>query len=361
MLPDKIFEMKLRIIIWSLCIFTIPGICIYGQTDAPVLTHDQCSPGIMDAGRLFQQGLYDECTIKLESILATCKLSRSEKELAMELLAKAYVEVLNPGKAESVVKTMLNKFPHYELDENENFEAYNRLVKRFSIHPAFTIGARNTALWKKFSTTRTFTLPDGPANTEPYFYYGYMFSYYGWAELEFDKGISLNGDLMWWNSGLNRNISDPDLNIDLDYWEWQELIEIPLYIKKYFRVGKDFLPYITGGLGWLYMLNANGNLNNKDEDNPKIINNVDMMSMRNKNNFEWLAGAGIGYKLKNLRFFGDIRYYGGLNSFTNAEHRLDNQMLTEDFLYVDNSVKMNKFEIGVSISYTFINSVKRIK
>lgn len=351
--------MKPIIIILSIFIFAIPE--IYCQGDGPVLLKDQCSSVIIDAGNLFNQGLYDKCAEKLEGILSSCKLSRSEKEQAMELLAKAYVEVLNPGKAESVVETMLNKFPHYALDENENFEGYNRLVKKFNIHPAFSIGARNTALWKKFTTTKTFTLPNGPANTEPYYYYGYMFSYYGWAELEFDKGISLNGDLMWWSSALNRNISDPDLNIDLDYWEWQEFIEIPLYLKKYFRVGKDFLPYVTGGLGWLYMLNANGNLNNKDADNSKIINNVDMMPMRNRNNFEWVAGAGIGYKLKNLRFFGDIRYYGGLNSLTNPEHRLDNQMLTEDYLYVDNAIKMNKFEIGVSISYTFINSVKRIK
>lgn len=351
--------MKPVIIILCLFIFAIPE--IYGQGDGPILNKDLCSSGFVDAGKLYNQGIYDKCAEELESILANCKLSRNEKEQAMELLAKAYVEVLNPGKAESVVKTLLNKFPHYELDENQNFEGYNRLVKKFNIHPAFSIGARNTGLWKKFKTTKTFTLPDGPSNTEPYFYYGYMFSYYGWAELEFDKGISLNGDLMWWNSALNRNISDPDLNIDLDYQEWQEFIEIPLYLKKYFRIGKDFLPYVTGGLGWLYMLNANGNLNNKDTDNSKIINNVDMMPMRNRNNFEWVAGAGIGYKLKNLRFFGDIRYYGGLNSLTNSEHRLDNQTLIKDYLYVDNSIRMNKFEIGASISYTFINSVKKIK
>jgi hypothetical protein len=85
-----------------------------------------------------------------------------------------------------------------------------------------------------------------------------------------------------------------------------------------------------------------------------------MLEMRNKNTYEWLAGAGIGYKLKNLRLFLDIRYFGGINSFTNANKRLSNSSLVNDFYYVDNSVKLNQFEIGASISYTFINSVKRV-
>jgi hypothetical protein len=85
------------------------------------------------------------------------------------------------------------------------------------------------------------------------------------------------------------------------------------------------------------------------------------MSMRNKNTFEWLAGAGIGYKLKNIRMFLDVRYYRGINSFTNASNRYDVPFLQSDYYYIDNSVKMNKFEIGASISYTLKNSVKKIR
>jgi hypothetical protein len=89
--------------------------------------------------------------------------------------------------------------------------------------------------------------------------------------------------------------------------------------------------------------------------------NINMIDMRNRNNFEWIAGFGVGYKLKNVRLFFDTRYYGGLTSITDPDHSSDNEMLATEYYYADAPLKMNKFEMGVSISYTFINSVKRIK
>ena len=88
---------------------------------------------------------------------------------------------------------------------------------------------------------------------------------------------------------------------------------------------------------------------------------ISMLEARNRNTFEWIAGAGIGYKLKNLRLFIDVRYYSGIKRITNPEQGLSNETLTNDYLYIDNSVKLNQFEIGASASYTIINSVKRIR
>jgi len=84
-----------------------------------------------------------------------------------------------------------------------------------------------------------------------------------------------------------------------------------------------------------------------------------MLGMRNRNNFEWIAGAGVGYKLKNLRLFADVRYYGGLNSITKPETVAINNTLATDYLYMDNYIRFNQFEIGASVSYTLFNSVKR--
>lgn len=321
-----------------------------------------CSAQLSNADRLFGEGFYETCAESVERILNNCNLTRSEKEHAYEILVKSYLEADDPGRAESVAEIMLNKFPHYELNENANFESFNRLIKKFRIHPALSIGVRNTGLWRKFKTTKVFTLPEGPANAASYLSPGYGFTYYGWSEIEFNKGISLNGELMWWTSGYDRYLTgEPD--IDLSYWEWQEFVEIPIYVKKYFHPVKNLLPYVAAGGGWLFMTKASGNVNNysKKDDKNYIINNIDVLSMRNRNSLEWIAGAGIGYKIKNLRFFIEARYYGGLTSLTKSERRLDNETLVNDFHYIDNSVKMNKYEMGASIIYTFINSVKRLR
>jgi hypothetical protein len=84
-----------------------------------------------------------------------------------------------------------------------------------------------------------------------------------------------------------------------------------------------------------------------------------MLPFRNRNTFEWLAGAGFGYKYRNLRMFFDARYFGGLNSITNPQKGIGSDILVKDFLYIDNAVRLTQFELGVSISYTLFNSVKR--
>jgi hypothetical protein len=360
MLFYKPFEMKRKIILCFLIV--VSQISIYGQGNINILSSDQCSFLLKESDHAFSNGLYEICIEKTELLLSSCKLSKKEKEHALEMLAKAYVETHDAGKAEAVVKTLLNKFPHYELNENGNSEYYNRLIKKYNIHPLISIGIRNTGLWRLYNTSEIFTISDGPLNTEPYYAEAYTFTYYGWAEIEFNKGISLNGDLMIWTSKYNRS-GIKGTGLEIDYWEYHEFVEIPLYLKKYFKAPGNILPYVTAGLGWLYMYQATGNVNkyNSEDDLIYIMNNINVLDMRNRHNIEWLAGAGVGYKIKNLRMFADMRYYGGITSLTNPSRRFENETLINEYSYIDNSVKMNKFEVGVSIAYTFKNSVKKIR
>jgi hypothetical protein len=85
------------------------------------------------------------------------------------------------------------------------------------------------------------------------------------------------------------------------------------------------------------------------------------MNMRNRNIWSWNVGTGIGYRMKNLRLFLDMRYLGGLRSVTNPSKRFNNQVLINDFFYIDNSITINQFEMGASIYYTLFNTVKRIR
>lgn len=332
---------------------------ISGQVSSGI-TREQCSSVVNSAGLSYEKGLYEECIKYLEEALKKCELSRQEKEYAMELLAKSYVEIKDPVKAESVVGEMLKKYPHYELNESANFESYNRLVNKYKIHPAFSIGIKNVIMWVGYNTSGVFTIPPGPVNTAPYRSGDYFFTYYGWAELEFGRGISLNADLMWWTSYYRKDF--PKDNFDIHFEERPEFIEIPVFLKKYFPVRKNILPYAAAGAGWLYMTKAIANVSKYDRFGAVTYyeNGVNTLPMRTRHNFEWLAGAGIGYKFRNVRMFLDIRYFGGLTSLTDPDHRMDNQVLANDYYYVDNSVKMTKFEFGASISYTLINSVKRI-
>jgi hypothetical protein len=356
----------MRRIVFILILFS--GYCLLqGQTvDTGTKAGSECLTILKDSEKLFQDGLYDKCIDDLEEVLKTCNFSRSEKALALELLAKAYIETDDPAKADATVNLMLKNFPHYNLNERDNPESYNRLVKKYKIHPRLSIGIRNTLDWMNYKTTRIFYV-DGIHYDEPYtkelegILNDFNWMYYGWAELEFDRDISLNGDLIFKWTNFIRDITKPAFN--LTFREQDNYIEIPLYLKKYFHIGKYVLPYATAGMGWFHMTKATGNATKDYSENvPSVTTgDINMLDARNRNTFEWIAGVGVGYKLKNLRLFIDARYYSGINSITNPEKGLNNSMLTNDYLYFDNEVRFKQFELGASVSYTFINSVKRIR
>jgi hypothetical protein len=327
----------------------------------------ECIISVKEADSLFKDGLFDRCIAVLEMVTDECSLSKSEKVLVLELLAKAYIETDDPGKAETVIDLMLNNSPHYELtDNNNNPESFNRLVKNFKVHPRLSVGLRNTLDWMNYKTTSVFDA-NGINSDEPYskelegILNDFNWMYYGWAELEFDRDISLNGDLIFKWTNFKREIARPDFN--LIFREQDNYLEIPIYIKKYFHFKKYVLPYVTAGMGWLHMTKATGNATkNYSGDIPSVTTgDINMLDARNRNTFEWIVGAGVGYKLKNLRLFIDTRLYSGINSITNPEKGLVNTKLINDYSYIDNPVRLNQFEIGASLSYTFINSVKRIR
>jgi hypothetical protein len=124
--------------------------CYSQAVTGKIKTDSVCLSIISQAGMKFNNGLYLDC---LEN--------RAEKIRALELAAKASVELGEMGKADTYVNILLKTFPHYDLKEQENSETYNRLVKKYKIHPQFSIGIRNTADWINYKTTKIFSVLDG--------------------------------------------------------------------------------------------------------------------------------------------------------------------------------------------------------
>jgi hypothetical protein len=341
-----------------------------GQKSGLVTADAGVSSGLLaDAGVAYNSGLYLKCINIIEQLLDTCNLPRKERQIALEMLAKAYVETGDPLKAEATVSILLRKFPHYELIESENPEQYNRLVKKYKIHPLITIGVKNTANWLQHKTTGVYSVLDGLDYSQPQAKAPYWFTYYGMAEYEFIDGLSANIDLMFFLSSYRRDIkSDP--TFDLTYIEHDGFIEFPVYLKKYFHLGKNFLAYASGGAGLFYMWKARGNvyltyttedlITGKDADFSGYLEDVNYLDMKNRATAQWNAGVGVGYKVKNLRLFLDARYLGEIGSFTAPEKSDMFPVLKNDFFYIDQKMKINQFEMGATISYTLFNSVKRV-
>lgn len=364
---NKLFarEMKYPVIILSLFACTL---VLSAQQHSAV--NQDCSSRVKNAEVAYGAGLFTDCIKTLEAALGSCNFSRKEKELALELLAKSYVEADEPDKAEAAVNQLLRNYPHYELKEAENPESFNRLVSKYRIHPLFTLGVKNTGNFLRHKTTKVYSVLDGLDYSKPLDESGYWFTYYGMAEYEFIDGLSANIDLMFFLSSYSRNfLKEPGFN--LSYWESDGFIEFPVYLKKYFHLSRNVLAYASGGVGLFYMWKARADVSlkytaddiitGKNADFEGGLNNLNVLAMRNRMTGQWNAGVGIGYKIKNLRLFLDARYLSCMSSFTAPEKSDLFPELKNDFFYIDQSMKINQFEMGATISYTFINSVKRIR
>jgi hypothetical protein len=359
---------KNLIIIYSLVLFTLTA--TGQQLDSSKEAIQDCSGRIKNAETAYQSGFFGQCIRILEESLDSCDLSRKEKEQVLELLAKAYCETGETGKAETTVNILLKKFPHYELREAQNPEMFNRFVKRYEIHPKLIIGVKNTGDWLKHKTMKSYSVLSGLDYSQPFADKGYFFTYYGSAEYEFIKGWSVNIDGMFFYSTFDRYFwKDP--GFELIYWETDRFIEFPFYLKKYFYPGENFLLYVSAGYGPFYNYYARGNvtltytkddiITGKDTDFDGYMYNIDMLPLKNQVTGQWNVGAGVGYSLKNLRFFLDVRYLGGTGSVTAPEKSDLIPALKNDFFYIDQEMKINQFEVGLTISYSLLNSVKKIR
>jgi tetratricopeptide (TPR) repeat protein len=324
-----------------------------------------------NASAAYQAGLYFDCIKTLEEALDSCDYSRKEKERVLELLAKAYVETGNKDKAEATVNILLKNYPHYEFKSSENPEGFIRLVNKYRIHPLFTLGAKNTANWLRHKTIKSYSVLPALDYSNSYSESGYWFTYYAMAEYEFVKDISINIDGMIFWSRYGRDFTK-DPSFSLSYWESDDFMEIPIYLKKYFHPAGNFLVYASAGFGPFINYRAKGNVTlsykkadilttGKDDDFDGGLYNINMLPIKNKITGQWNVGAGFGYTIKNLRLFLDARYLSGTGSVTAPEKSDLIPELKNDFFYIDQEMKINQFEVGATISYTLFNSVKRKK
>lgn len=332
-------------------------------------SQNNCDQSIKQAEELFIAGDYDNCIQLIEKTNKDCNFSKKKKELMLELLTKAYLEQDNLVRADKAAYSLLKNNPYYELKENADHEDFEILINKFDVNPVFSVGARNTAMRPDFKTIKTYTVLDNLDYSAPYETNETILLYYLIAEYGFKRGYSLNADIIAYDLSYNRTLTK-NSEWRLDYIENLSVIEVPLYLKKYFALGKNFSVYASAGAGYLRVLSAEADAGiayttedffNGSKTEFTSASSADVLSQRNKNTFEWLAGTGIGFRFRGLGIFLDARYTGGINSFTNPSKRYDNDIFINNYFYVDNSVRINKFEIGLSLSYTLKNAIKKVR
>jgi tetratricopeptide (TPR) repeat protein len=203
-----------------------------------------CDQNSKQAEEFYIGGDYENCIQTIEKLFNECSLSSKKEEVALEFLAKSYLQQDNVALAEKTVQRLLKNNPYYELKENSEDEDFEILVNKFHIHPLFSIGVRNTGMFPKLATTKTFTISDNFNYDSRYVTAKTLLLYYVVAEYEFKKTYSINADILGFNMAYSRNLTK-NADYRLNIKENLTFFEIPVYLKKYFPIGKNFLTYTT--------------------------------------------------------------------------------------------------------------------
>ncbi len=340
----------------------------------PHLVYVNFKDAIANATELYNNGEYDTCIVLVQHSLRGWGSKMYQREALFELLVQCYLEKDDLPDADKAMVRLLHNDPHYETnDDGSNTEDFNNLANKYEVFPGFSIGARNTLQVTNYRSTTVYTDPNthNPAinYSAPYLNtYKYYTMYYGWLEYAISKHWSIDMEGIRYNLAYNRTL----LNTSNYYEGYSELMlayKVPFYARRYFHFmnlsghTSNFLAYLSGGIAIEHISTAIASAEYYDFSNNIINNvqNVSVLNMRTPNVLEYLLGGGFGYEIKGVRLFLDLRYYGGLSSFTNPAARMDNPQMLNTAFYIDNGAKFNQFEGGASIAFTLHYKVKKKK
>lgn len=336
----------------------------------------ECNKKLDEAKNMYNSGLFFEAEELARGVITGCKLNKSGKQDAYEVLIKSLLETDKITEADSVRIQMLKENPNYELKETGNSEEFQRFIKAVNVRPLFSVGFRNTLLHPSLPISKVFFVLEDVDYSVPYTTISninnsakWFLRYYGWVEYEFKKNISLNVEFTAFTLNYSRSFEKND-DWEMNYSEKMNFTEIPVYIKKYLPLSKNVQPYVTLGAGCMRMNSAKANAEinylKKDaiEDTyttfSAAVEDVNVLAMRKRISYEWIAGTGIGYRFRNFSMSADFRYYGGFGSFTKPADRFNSATpLIDTYYYIDSAVKLNKYEIGISLSYTLKSAITK--
>lgn len=363
------FFLFLSFLLWADLPAQIVTDSVHMKKNAPENAATNCATVVKEAEIQYNSGNYDECLNMLQKGLTECHFSKAEKEEALILIARVNLEKDRIGDVDKALIKLLKNNANYEPKEGayqqDFYSHFNNVVTR----PLLSIGGHVGFNIPKYSVAKTYSVLNGVDYSAPYqFATGFTGGLH--FEYTFYKNTSFNLGCDYSLYRYSRSLSGAPSDYHTEYHESLTYLSIPLYLKKYFGSGSS-KPYLLFGANYNILQKAEADittqytavdfLTNESDKFDISSNAIDQRALRNKAFWGLTGGAGFSYKIKNLVFHVDARYTLGLDYFTNSNNRLNNEDLIFKYYYVDNAVRLNRFELLASVSYIFLYDVKMKK
>jgi len=348
----------------------------------PLISYAQDSP-FKEALLLYEKGAFDEVI----NLLKDSKLKdRDEQVNIKELLASAYLEKNQIELAKKTYKEILEIQPWHQT-KNEELTILRQDLKTernwsFDIFSTLTF-LTNTSISKNFKVENVTEVKETYLNNGIGYGLGINIgkSFLN-STLDLQSGLSFDSRKYEF-VGIYNNILNGNNEIDeggLFIKETQQWLSLPIKVKfnfspinnqyfikpnpnqKWFKKIFNF-PYITSGINVGYSVkNQIETLTMQFVGPPETIRNenqdIDLLStkLRNRSNLSFDIAFGLEQivgRSKNITTtFFELGYHTQLQTMANNSKRYSNEILSEQFYYVDNDFKMGflyvKFGIRLS-------------
>ena len=127
-----------------------------------------CNTFVKAAEEMFNSADYSACINILEKGLKECSLSRLEKETALTILIKAYLETDNLEMTDIKIKELLKNNANYILKKDLVQPDFVRLYNAYKTHPLFTAGLKIGLNFPMYVTTKSYSIFDSVDYNAPY-------------------------------------------------------------------------------------------------------------------------------------------------------------------------------------------------
>ncbi len=162
--------MKLHFKIVSLLILLFVMTNAYSQLEDRAANSEnkviECDKKLEEAQNLYSNGLYFETEKLLNEILSECKLSKTGKQDAYELLIRTQLETDKVVEADTVFRKLLKRFPNYKPNNNRVEETYIHTFNHYVIIPKLTVGIYYEAIAPQFKNIGAFNTINSNFNYE---------------------------------------------------------------------------------------------------------------------------------------------------------------------------------------------------
>jgi hypothetical protein len=330
----------------------------------PVFSQDDCSSKILEAQKLYDQGLIEG----IPQMLAPCLeegFTRAQKIEAYKLIILSYVLDDNQFDAEKTMVEFLKKYPEYETMPNDPiefvylFESY-RTTSVFSLGPSIGFNLTDPRIIEPF------TLFDKNQTTtknqmKPGFNVGVGFGRYLSRKFLLNLEFKFVSNSYSFEDAIRIPVAGSNDAINtVTYTERLRKLELPLTLAYEFTLGKTHY-FVRGGFSAAKITSVAGHPSRKySEELPALTSDYEDISDYRKNIlYGGIVGAGIRYKVPRGMVMLDLRVNIGLKNIVRADRRYDNQNYLTKYYYLDDDFTINTVSLSAGYYFSFYKPKKQ--